>query len=563
MPARLALIAIGICGVAGLFVAIEVLELSDPQWWLYSAGFCAMVVFSFVAYARITIKAHVGYTPKFSPLRGQDAVDPEDIDRFIAADGESRISDHQVLTFVGCVLAPREYFVRITEHVESYHRSTMVRTVFTLRLYLPSGGDSAIADDEATGNANRASGLQGYIIPLYLPAKGQITDGLRVFDISGSRVSTVDARTQHAFTAASIRFLIRYASHTAYTSYLANDRAIERQVIKAVLGPTLDRPSIAEVRSLVASLDAEPSDVLNLVSDFVEQLALFRPIAVSVSHESVAAAPWPATHRYALERRFVADFEAAPTVPFTERARNKLDGLRLALGVRLNRVYFPLDAAYRTDSYHLEVEGPQGTYFAKGAIFEPRPPLVVDYTARDQDRRGQRRSHTYIRGMSGGSGAHYGAQFFERAPGSLSSAFVSSLVSSVLIVALGFMILTPLQKGAPDNTSNVVTALLALPIAASAFLGLDSAQGKRHPSLLSRGIALFTTLVSLAAFVIALIREPFPVGALWWHLVVLASLITTTIAFTSWCIRLATETRFVRGHAVRRVSDRPGGKKDG
>jgi len=552
--------------VIGLFLCLVWPKFPTPDVLPWTINLLVLTIYSFVAYFCMTVNAHspVDGPPRHSPQTVH--VDTDDIDVFVNASGSSRLTDQQVLTFAGCIVAPREYFVRISEHVETYHRSTLIRSVFTLRIYDP---ELSAADhvEDSVGTVPPNAALSGYVIPLFVPEKGQLTDGLRVFDGGGKRISTIDTRTQNAFIAASMRFLIKYASMVAFNNYLANERAVELLVLELLTGSTPKLGDVEDAQKAIAELDGnqDAAEMLQLASELMGELASHRPISVGVTKTAMDAALWPATQRFTLERRLVASIEEAPYTPrFGKSARFSLDGLRLALGVRLNRVFFPVDAAYRTDSYHLEVEGPPGTYFARGNVIEPVPLGQLEYQSRDQTRRGQRRSHTYIRSMAGTPGSYYGAQFFERSPGSFASASVSSLVSSVLIVALAIMVLAPVTKSDPDRTPIILTALLALPIAASAFLGLDKSEGRRHPSLLSRAISLWTTVISLTALILALVRESRPMDPAGWHLLMWASVATTTIAFTSWCIRLTTETRFFSGSAAMAANDlsEPGGEDD-
>lgn len=537
LSARMFLLGLCILTTCGCFVLWIWLPGLVPSAVLLVAGLAFSAIFAFVVYVAITIRTHTGLSRTMAPMRRVEGVSADDIDRFFAADGTSRLTAHQVISFAGCIVAPRDFFVRISEHVESYHRSTLVRSVYTVRLY----------PTDSSSEETPESSPSGYVIPLYLPGKGGLTDGLRVFDGGGKRISTIDTRTQNAYAAAALRFLVKFASDTAFRTYMADGRRREKLVL-AVLASTTPSPAgIEAAADVICELDrsVHAADTLQLVVDLMRNLARYRPISVGVSREAVDATRWPLTHRFTIERRFVAQIEPAPNGRLTQRASRQLDGLRLALAVRLNRIYFPLDAAYRTDSYHLEVEGAPGTYFARGEIFEP--PLhageTLAYEAADQERHGQRRSHTYIRRMSGAAGSFYGAQFFERSPGSFASASIASLVSSVLIVTLAAMTLA--SSPPEDRTPSLIPALLALPIAVSAFLGLDNS-AKRHPSLLSRVIAFVTALLSLSAFVLTLLKDAYPVWPVVWHLLMWASVSTTLIAFASWCIRLTIETTFAR-----------------
>lgn len=554
-------------------------------------------------------QAHRTYTEPVPFADSDSAAQPSEIaagevDLIVDESGATRLSPTQSVTFGGCVYAPSVYFREITEYIESYHRSTVIRSTFTIRLTrppeLPDAGaiDAAIPDVRIAGvgvvNADpvRESTDFDYVIPLFLPRKDALQEGVRVTDGSNKQMPVLDPATQDVFSAAVIRRMIS-GSPEMFRGYLAYDRQLENDVWTLITKPAYPEievkdaadtdPAGLEDEQTEADTDDEPKDpakeavtalverleslatdeesraIIRTVELLLLELARHRPISISVPATAVEALNWPSTLQYTLERRFIAPVEEPPE---PERIRNStfVDTLRLALGVRLNRVYVPLTNAYRTPSYHLVVEGRKGTYFAGDKFVVPRlrPGDTLSIAdLRSQPRLGQRRSHLYIRDMEGKRGAYYGARFFERAPTSFASVTVAAVVSSVLITVLFFLHLVDDPSSGQAQTRNLIPALLALPIAISTFVGLESETESRHPSLASRFIALMVTLVSLSAFVLAIWEGAGqPVPSVLWHLVLWASIATTVGSIISWLLRLSVETHFVR--RVPRVNSEKG-----
>jgi hypothetical protein len=300
--------------------------------------------------------------------------------------------------------------------------------------------------------------------------------------------------------------------------------------------------------------DAANQLMLTLAAQLIREFAQRSPISVVVPYAEVVTQRWPSTFRFTLDRRFIATEEPAPSA--LQRSNRALDSLRLALGVRLNRVYVPISEAYRTASYHLEIEGRQGTYFADGELQPPalegRERLLLG-AYQSQPRRGQRRSHLYLRNVDGKPGAYYLARFFERAPGSFAGTTIVALVSTVLIGAL--WLVETRAMGAASDARTLLPALLALPVAVAAFIGLEREASSRHPSLASRFVGIATAFLSLAGFVLAVVPTP-NWASEWraWETLIWLSVAVTLVSAVSWALRLIVENRFIRNTAEKHAA---------
>jgi hypothetical protein len=506
----------------------------------------AATIFAVGSYLRLSFNAYIKDEP--TPLLEL----PPEIesgwrDRVHDLATDKNLSIDQVLAFAGCIVTPRAYFVRISEHVEPYHRSTMVRSVYTMRL-------TEIFAEEDPGSETRSD--TDYVLPLFLPTKTTLHDGIKAFDTTGKRISTLDSHAQNLFSAAAIRFMIETAG--SLKSYDADDGKLERRVWELLTDSDPAEQSIREVTdSILNSGAGADKHYIGAAVELIRELAQFRPISIVQSAEDIRKMRWPATLRYTLERRFVGPL-AAPMAAPKIRNSTLLDSVRLGLGVKLNRLYFPIVSAYRSSSYHLEVEGPDGTFFAGEELITGDSSQVSQLRASGittQSRMGQRRSHLYLREFSGERGALFGVRFFERAPTSFSGITIAAFVSTALISVLTFLNTTPPIVGSPDRLGSIIPALLALPIAVSAFMGLEPNGGKRHPSLASRGVSLFIALLSLAAFVLSVTDErAVDVPDIVWHALLWTSIGTSVAAACSWIVRLSVETHFTRSTKDEKIS---------
>lgn len=495
-----------------------------------------------VTYLRLAYLSQTTEAPleRTAEVRAVTVPDLEAVHRVFDNNGRTLLTADHVRVFIGAIVAPTSFMMRISEHVESYHRSHLIRSTFAVRVDDPGARVSAEDADEVD-----------FVMPLFLPTKRNLTDGVKVTNSKGIRVSTIDSDALSVYVAAVLRYALYYlAGRAAFDEYIANDHELERAALLAVASPDVPVDQLNDVTDRLLMLPADPGrePLLQVAADFVRELAKGRPICVVIPATEVREQKWPSSFRYTLERRIIPPTEPAPSGAARIKYGALLDHLRLALGVRLNRIYFPLSNAYRTGSYHLEIAGPVGTYLAGDEFIPPAlaPSARLQFQGSNQALYGQRRSHLYVHGLDGQEGAYYFAKFFERAPGSFAGATIASVVSTVLIIVLELMNASA-DKGVQSHISSVVPTLLALPVGIAAFVGLEAAQGTRHPSLLSRLVVFATATLSLSAFVLAAARGLNGATPQWaWQLLLWTSVGTTLVSLLTWGLRLVVENHFVR-----------------
>ncbi|RFA10386.1 hypothetical protein B7R54_15115 [Subtercola boreus] len=542
---RLRVIFLAVAGLFGLTLfAVTTLQLSVDGHTFTVLAAAVIVAGALTAYWAISFRSYIRKSelPSKHLRESPSQIPLDEVEKLASSDGTMVIEGQHVLLYVGCLVTPKQHFSRISEHVESYHRSILVRSTFNLKM---QGAEFTQSKSDSTSQL-------ALLIPLLLPKKGSLQDGLKITDGNGKRIPTVDSHSQYVYAAAVLRFLVGLMSTVALDEYLGNGRRLENRVWAVIVA---DKPSTKEVDELVQDLSRLPVDphlevLMKLFVGVIQELANFHPISIAVPVAVASEVKWPASTRYVLERRFIPETEPPPDNNIGRIQRSLFfDSVRLAFGVRINRIYFPLTSAYRTRSYHLEVEGRDGTFFAGEEFIAPHlePGEKLQFGGGRQPRQGQRRSHVYMKSVTGKSGMYYAARFFERAPGSFAGLTIASIVSTTVVAVLWAVHATDLATEGTFQTSGFIPALLTVPIAMSAFLGLDSDNSKRHPSLASRVVSFGVIVISLGAFVVSLLESgEIDVPTIVWHSLLWASVAVTLGSLLSWTLRLAVENHFVR-----------------
>lgn len=493
---------------------------------------CVVALVALLIYVAVTFSSRTEAQQFQASSAISREVDLAAVDFFFDSKGIAELSVAQALTFIDAVVYPRQVYRRISEHAEATHRSLAIKTTYTVSIDKQAGSD----DDP------------DYVVPLFLFPKGEIQDGLKAYRGEDSRVSTLSTRDVHVFAAAVVRSLVFAAGTGAYSAYLGS---LEKEVLKAIASPL--QPSeqvLSEIRIRLLGLNAGSSDdgLLDTASAMVSELAKYHPICVPVSARDVRNTRWPWAHRLRLEYRTIPPLKAVDREPWWQRLA---DAVRLGLGVRLNRLFIPIPNAFRTNSYHLEVAGPQGTYLARQGTIPDQTRLAM--RAHMQPRRGQRRAHLYVQQLDHNGEVLFATQFFERAPGSFAattaSAWAAAIVIGVLAIREGLNL--PPSSG---GVGALLPALLAVPIAVASW-NRGLAQAVEHPSLLSRTLTFGTILVSLGAFAFAVVPgQVLSPGAIVWNLFAALALGLALVSTFSWFLRLAMEHHFSRSGDKEKLS---------
>lgn len=524
---RASLLAIRLLLAAVVFADLAVLtamwiqgSLGIPLIAVLGAGF----VISTVAYTALTYRAHT--EPHLLPrsMRTQRGFDADGIEYFFDSTGWAALSDAQAMTFIDAIVYPTTRFERISEQAEPFHRSLLVKSTYTVSVHQKTVSSDA----------------PDYVVPLFLFPKGELQDGLRVFTGENERVSTLSSSDVLSFAAAVVRSLIHSVGGKAYANYLG---AFEDQVLKML---TAEYPptelELVDMKGRIVGLDPASggSGILDTAAGLISELATYHPICVTIPAENVVDREWPWTFRFRMEYRTIPPLTHLKKEPWWRRFA---DWVRLAFGVRLNRLFIPIPNASRTNSYHLQVAGPPGTYLARQGTIPDESRL--DARMKLQPRRSQRRAHLYVQEIDHPGEILFATQFFERAPGSFSTTTASAWAAAIVVTVLAIQQIHALDTGKEPVLSTLLPALLAVPIAVASWSGLDKRKEFAHPSLLSRFLTFATILVCLAVFAIAVAPRAYVApNAIVWTLFAAAAIVLALLSTYSWILRLAIEHRF-------------------
>jgi hypothetical protein len=481
---------------------------------------------SVVAYSFATFRSHTQNRILPVALGVSRMLDQEAVDFFFGKDGPNALEVAQAMTFIDAIVYPREVFERISERAQPYHRSIKLEHTYTMAVprkpTTPEGPD--------------------FVIPLFLFPKDQLQDGLRVYTGDKDRVSTLSSSDVLVFAAAVVRSLVHAAGPTAYSNYLG---ALEGDVFEVLSGGSvIDLVRLEQIRSRILGLqpNAGNMEVLDTAASLIAELATFHPICATIKASDVRAKEWPWTFRFKMEYRTIPPLRAVGKDPWWQRLA---DAARLAMGVRLNRIFIPIPNANRTRSFHLQVEGPPGTYLARQGTVPAEEDLQI--RIKMQPRRAQRRAHAYIQNLAFPSEVLFATQFYERSPGSFASTSASAWAAAVVVGCLAIQQVEAISTGIIVSGGNLLPALLAVPIAVASWTRIESGPNPSHPSLLSRALTFLTVILCLCTFTVAVVPGTFwTAPAIVWKLLAAAAIALALISTYAWFMRLAVEHHFSR-----------------
>lgn len=181
------------------------------------------------------------------------------------------------------------------------------------------------------------------------------------------------------------------------------------------------------------------------------------------------------------------------------------DRLRLAVGSRAPRIEVSAQLARNSQSYHLEVVGPEGSFVSQQSIAnfgrkELREQGVYD---RWRGRHGQRFAHLYLRGASAlDEPPAVRIGFMERPPGSIGLAALGALAALFL---WGSWAAQPLTQ--EDARVGLAALFLAFPAGLAAWVGFTVHRSVYGVPFTTQVINVLTVLLSMLGCASALLDE--------------------------------------------------------
>lgn len=402
-------------------------------------------------------------------------------------DQQGAMSLERAQLFASLLIHPADYFLRIAESANPMEGHTTVSSKYTIALPVVNLNESVV-------------------LPLMLKDRGVLTDGLKVLNAEGKRLSSVVQRTQIGFLAAVCRSLITAGSDKkTLTQYI---REVEPRVLKVlsskVPGSAIEYLELLD--SIYAIRDTSKSpEWIDIIPLYLRELRTRIPILVEVPPldpskplskdigGSRTIVRYTVDQDIPLAGKTWDSFRGSKWDDFKRLLRNAVLLVFVVLGVRPNRVLVPLDNADRCQSYHLQCDGPPDLVYLGDQYLDPP---MDGSTWEFKPRRGQSYSHLYVQDGQQYKGRHFESVFYEIPPGSTGIAAAVAFAGSFGLAILGLHQL----RWSPDPSFGSATLVLGLPGAIAAFVGFGRTAGFLRGSFrarISTIVSLLTALVGL------------------------------------------------------------------
>lgn len=456
-------------------------------------------------------------------------------------EARTKISERQALVFWQSLHEPALRFPRISESIEQGSRTVRVSTSISI--------------------VTRGLGAELHAIPVALFTRGSMENGLR-FN-SGSRISSLSHLQSVAYAAKVVDRLVSSAGKKAVRAYELKSPGCEslkvrvRQIMTSTTtGGSPDAETVADaIGDLPFKRGRQQS--LYAAATVVAYLAEQYPVCVYVRAEGTDG-----TARVTMERTALPQ-----VIPFTrpdrpagskgvgfrtkiEIARKRIvDFLKSMFGVPPHTLDYATRMAQRTASYHLNIRGPEGFYLAHqelrddaddGRTLTAGRLKQLQYSM--SPRRGQRTGHLYARDGHGFRDLIYSCAYFERMPGSMSTAFVGAATTTLVAGALAWSVLFTNAE-----LTGLLQILLAFPLALTATSSTRSGAPFWGGDLSAR----FATIVTVAVLTLSLLAStigtsyPRESEVVYWAVLIVASAGNTLLCLVFWLSRAFTHHSFV------------------
>jgi hypothetical protein len=424
-----------------------------------------------------------------------------------------RLDTRGVLTFIDLLANPASYRVRVAESVDFVERGLRQRV--GVEFNIPASALDA----------------KYLYLPVLMPIKGELLDNFRLYDASGKSVANLSYEETTRLAAVGLTYLLS-GSESANGDEADRAEAVAVDQI-VLLGPVARRGRI-DISEAQQEVDERINALRTTVSDstrerlraYLKLLSVTYPIVIVISPEAMIAGRLLITYELTL-------------IPRAER-KGWEGRFRLALGLRPYQLAMPVNLAFTAQSYHLRISGPGDKYVMRQYLCCRHCGKLVRRNWRSQDagaksetpsqncrhtvlsgnqttgkrhfrlrqRRGQSYVHLYMRGYASDDAPRdlqFLARFREVPPGSLANAAATALITTLLIAVAGY--LSTHVRG--SAYSDIPALILALPVAAASWMGINEDAGKLvGSSLLARLSLIVSGLLSIAAIVIYLALTP-------------------------------------------------------
>lgn len=494
--------------------------------WSNVATVCLLLGAAVIAYGVFTVVVLVRQQQLFSlPEERFEPVEAAAVLR--EADSIfAKVPINEAKLFSELIVNPYNHFQRIAESVTPMEGYLLVSTKLTISVPVSTASESGTESP--------------ILLPLLTKERGQLSDGLKILNGDGKRVSSVIQREALGYYVACCR---RLASAAGVLARYSNE--VEPLVVQLVSSPEqVDVDDYFELLDRLYALPARNPEHVEVLALLLGQLGVLYPILVAAPRSPSATTVGGASQTL----RYTVDQDVT-LISSSLSWRNVRAGLRplvmLAVGVRSNIVHIPLDNAVRAESYHVQCNGlGDGMYLGDQHLEK-----VYDGSSRRiKARRGQAYSHLYLQGARNYRNVVFTNWFYEVPPGSTGFAVAVAAMTLFGITVLG---LNHLHWSAPSSLSPA-TLLLGLPGAIAAFLGIGRTAGALGGSIQTRASTFVSLIIALCGLLIAAAftrntqyyaglysddLEKLPFALVVWMTVLVAQLLNLIWIGTAWLAR--------------------------
>jgi hypothetical protein len=432
------------------------------------------------------------------------------------------LTARQARIFSLAVLEPSELRQRISERYIPDLR-TLTQEV-TIEVKIPERLFSF-----GQGKASESGETAGSILfPIMILPKGEIND-LDVYAEDNVRIPVLSYREYLQLAAGILRLFLREAFGLASDQSLAqapqpSTRSAESDVLhlehRALCQIMKRAQANVKTNHRISPVSDEAVQIANLIESLqvIPERKVYLELAgalirkLSMHYALVAATPAGRDGRFVIRyyRTLIPELELAPekneSEKALERSFERLKGwLRILLGTRPVSVTVVLDNAWTCQSYHVEVDGPEGLYLARQKfVAQPEylsekaknAPTPAHY--RFRRRLGQRYAQFYGRFFpipkDGQQRPRIQLDFLEAPPGSGFRAAIASCACLALVWIVGLVMSHTVRP-----FSDVPAFLLVFPGIAASWLGLDAPSRLFEGTLTARLSLGLTVFISVAA----------------------------------------------------------------
>ncbi|MEO2131178.1 MAG: hypothetical protein ABGX78_08075 [Microbacterium sp.] len=448
------------------------------------------------------------------------------------------MSIEQAIVFAECLRFPWVHFERITEAAEYGTRTIRVSSSFSL--------------------SSRQLGEEVHALPLLLVSRGRLEHGLRITSESGARISSLANAQASAYAIRAVRTLIRAAGRRAFKAYMDSSPGC----------PSLDDRTVAVLTAVdLPPRYAEPNQIADAIGELplpkarrhlahaaaviVLYLAEQYPVCVPVKAMPDRGQPTRVTvERVVIPEVTNYSFEPTRLLGKLEATRKRyVQWVRNVVGVPPDTLDYPTALAARTASYHLTVRGPNDTYLAHQELRDLADEgrslsrsTLADLSYAMNRRLGQRTGHLYVRNGRAFGDLLYSCKFYERMPGSMSTAFVGAVSTTLVAAAIAFYSLY-----STGELSGFLQILLAFPLALTATSSFRQGAPFWGGDLGARTATVVTVAVLAASLWASILADIVSHGsqAVLWASILVVSACNTLVCLISWVSRASTQHRFL------------------